>query len=66
VANVRLDDQRRLAQFAAAVESGGIPSVKAAANAAGLRAGLPRAPLAPASEDEAARISETVAAYRAS
>ena len=52
----QLEDQRKLSELAAAVERGGIPSVKAAADVTGLRAGYPRAPLAPLGEGDRERV----------
>ncbi len=53
----RVEDQRRLAGIAAAVERGGIPAVKVAAEATGMKPGWPRAPLAPLSPEESDRIA---------
>ena len=61
----RIEDQRRLAAFAASVEWGGIPSVKAAATAVGMRAGSPRAPLSQIGPDAMTRIEAAVARFAA-
>jgi dihydrodipicolinate synthase/N-acetylneuraminate lyase len=45
------DLQHQLSQISAAVEKHGVPGVKAAATASGLRAGVPRLPLSPVPED---------------
>lgn len=48
--------QREISRISAVVESFGIPGVKAAATAAGLKPGYPRLPLQPVSRVEAARL----------
>lgn len=48
--------QREISRISAAVESFGIPGVKAAATAAGLKPGYPRLPLQPLSRVETARL----------
>jgi dihydrodipicolinate synthase/N-acetylneuraminate lyase len=48
--------QREISRISAAVESLGIPGVKAASNAAGLRPGHPRLPLRPLRRAETARL----------
>lgn len=50
------DLQRELSRLSATIDSAGVPAVKVAATAAGLQAGLPRLPLEPLSEVEAAKI----------
>lgn len=60
VTDGRLDDQRRLAGIAAAVERGGIPAIKAAADVAGMRSGWPRSPLVRPTAEEYERIATLV------
>jgi dihydrodipicolinate synthase/N-acetylneuraminate lyase len=52
--------QREISRISAAVELLGIPGVKAAATAAGLKAGHPRLPLRALTRDEAARLVDLV------
>ena len=52
-----IEAQRRLAALAATVETHGVPGVKAAAVSAGLRPGMPRAPLAHLPADARRRLA---------
>lgn len=52
--------QTRLSAVSRAVESHGIPGVKAASEAAGLRAGYPRLPLVPVSDHLASELRQAV------
>lgn len=55
--------QHRLTAIAEQIERFGIAGVKAAATATGLRAGLPRPPLAPVDEDTRRIISQSMAEF---
>jgi dihydrodipicolinate synthase/N-acetylneuraminate lyase len=55
-----LDLQRQLTRVSAAVERHGVPGVKAAAAAIGLRPGLPRLPLEPLATELAAEVAAVV------
>ena len=52
------DLQQRVSRISARVEGYGIPGIKSAAGAAGLRPGIPRAPLGPLTSDEERLISQ--------
>ncbi|MGH8912682.1 MAG: dihydrodipicolinate synthase family protein [Acidimicrobiia bacterium] len=55
-----LDLQRQLNRISAAVESHGVPGVKAAATAAGLKSGYPRLPLEPVPAELASELAALV------
>jgi 4-hydroxy-2-oxoglutarate aldolase len=52
--------QQRISAISASVERLGIPGVKAAAEIAGLRPGIPRQPLASLADDQGAEVAELV------
>jgi dihydrodipicolinate synthase/N-acetylneuraminate lyase len=54
--------QTRLSHISRIVEGNGIPAVKAASSAAGLRSGFPRLPLTPADDELSQTLQDAVQA----